>query len=240
FFENTGFPGVIGAIDGTHIAIFPPQTEREHLFINRKQYHSLNVMIVCSYNNEILAVNAMHGGRTHDSRVFRSSRLLHYLEEQQEAGERGSWLIGMANNLMPFGHLSRILCILIFFLGDSAYPLKPYLLKPFINAPLGSPEFRYTEHFTKARSSAERGIGVLKGQWRCLRKERALHYQPEFAARIVNACCVLHNIAVKWRIPTNEIYLDEIDRQAPIPYGDIDVNNAEQIRRDVVRWYFTE
>ncbi|KYN21869.1 Putative nuclease HARBI1 [Trachymyrmex cornetzi] len=158
FFENTGLPVVIGAIDGTHIAIFPPQTEREHLFINRKQYNSLNVMIVCSYNNEILAVNAMHGGRTHDSRVFRSSRLLHYLEEQQEAGERGSWLI-----------------------GDSAYPLKPYLLKPFINAPLGSPEFRYTEHFTKARSSAERGIGVLKGQWRCLRKERALHYQPEFA-----------------------------------------------------------
>ncbi|KYQ52288.1 hypothetical protein ALC60_08601 [Trachymyrmex zeteki] len=33
-------------IDGTHIAIFPSQTEREHFFINRKQYHSLNVMIV--------------------------------------------------------------------------------------------------------------------------------------------------------------------------------------------------
>ncbi|KYN17310.1 Putative nuclease HARBI1 [Trachymyrmex cornetzi] len=78
FFENTGFPGVIGAIDGTHIAIFPPQTEREHLFINRKQYHSLNVMIVCSYNNEILTVNAMHGGRTHDSRVFRSSAESNY------------------------------------------------------------------------------------------------------------------------------------------------------------------
>lgn len=46
FFEKTGFPGVIGAIDGTHIAIFPPKIEREHLFINRKLYHSLNVMIV--------------------------------------------------------------------------------------------------------------------------------------------------------------------------------------------------
>lgn len=46
FFEKTGFPGVIGAIDGTHIAIFPPESEREHLFINRKLYHSLNVMIV--------------------------------------------------------------------------------------------------------------------------------------------------------------------------------------------------
>jgi len=42
----------------------------------------------------------MHGGRTHDSRVFRSSRLFYYLERQQEAGERGSWLIGITNNLI--------------------------------------------------------------------------------------------------------------------------------------------
>lgn len=53
-----------------------------------------------SYSNEILAVNAMHGGRTHDSRVFRSSRLFHYLERQQEAGERVSWLIGIVNNIL--------------------------------------------------------------------------------------------------------------------------------------------
>lgn len=68
------------------------------------------------------------------------------------------------------------MCVLICFLGDSAYSLMPYLLKPFINAPMGSPEFRYTEHFTRVRSSVERCIGVLKGRWRCLRKERALHY----------------------------------------------------------------
>lgn len=42
----------------------------------------------------------MHGGRTHDSRVFCSSRLFYYLGRQQEAGERGSWLIGMNNNVL--------------------------------------------------------------------------------------------------------------------------------------------
>jgi len=46
FFEKGGFPGVIGAIDGTHIAIFSPEAEREYLFINRKLYHSLNVLVV--------------------------------------------------------------------------------------------------------------------------------------------------------------------------------------------------
>ncbi|KYN05523.1 Putative nuclease HARBI1, partial [Cyphomyrmex costatus] len=46
FWINTNFPGVIGAVDGTHIAIFPPEKRREYLYINRKLYHSLNVMIV--------------------------------------------------------------------------------------------------------------------------------------------------------------------------------------------------
>jgi len=46
FWDNFRFPGVIGAIDGTHIAIWPPEVVREHLYINRKLYHSLNVMLV--------------------------------------------------------------------------------------------------------------------------------------------------------------------------------------------------
>lgn len=59
-----------------------------------------------------------------------------------------------------------------------------------------------------------------------------------FLALIVNACCVLHNIAVKYRIPPDEIYFEDLDQEAPIPYNDVNINNAEQIRRQVVRWYF--
>lgn len=43
--EKFGFPGVIGCIDGTHVAIVRP-TEHEEAYFNRKLYHSLNVMIV--------------------------------------------------------------------------------------------------------------------------------------------------------------------------------------------------
>jgi len=50
-----------------------------------------------------------------------------------------------------------------------------------MNALAGTPEAKYTEHIVKARSAEERCIGILKGRWRYLRKERALHYQPEFA-----------------------------------------------------------
>lgn len=45
FYDRTGFPNVIGAIDGCHIGIIRP-SHSEHLYFNRKGYHSLNVMMV--------------------------------------------------------------------------------------------------------------------------------------------------------------------------------------------------
>lgn len=38
FFSKTGFPGIIGAVDGTHIRLIRP-VNSEHLYFNRKGYH---------------------------------------------------------------------------------------------------------------------------------------------------------------------------------------------------------
>lgn len=45
FNDKFGFPGVLGCIDGTHIAIIRPG-QYEEAYFNRKYYHSLNVMVV--------------------------------------------------------------------------------------------------------------------------------------------------------------------------------------------------
>lgn len=45
FMEKTQFPGVLGAIDCTHIPIVAPVQE-EHNYLNRKGFHSKNVQIV--------------------------------------------------------------------------------------------------------------------------------------------------------------------------------------------------
>ena len=47
FYRLGGFPNVIGCIDGTHIRIQAP-TEDEKSYVNRKNYHSINVMGVCN------------------------------------------------------------------------------------------------------------------------------------------------------------------------------------------------
>lgn len=45
FFRKFKIPGVVGCIDGTHIPILRP-TQDEHMYFNRKGFHSINAMIV--------------------------------------------------------------------------------------------------------------------------------------------------------------------------------------------------
>lgn len=45
FYGKTGFPGIIGCVDGTHVRIISPATD-QHLYYNRKGFHSINVMLV--------------------------------------------------------------------------------------------------------------------------------------------------------------------------------------------------
>ncbi|KAJ8310227.1 hypothetical protein KUTeg_012092, partial [Tegillarca granosa] len=44
-----GFPNTIGCIDGTHIRIIAPATADEVSYVNRKNFHSVNVQAVCDH-----------------------------------------------------------------------------------------------------------------------------------------------------------------------------------------------
>lgn len=50
FYGKYGFPGIIGCVDGTHVAIIRP-TDNEHHFFNRKGWHSINAMVVSLFLN---------------------------------------------------------------------------------------------------------------------------------------------------------------------------------------------
>ncbi|XP_070154063.1 putative nuclease HARBI1 [Polyergus mexicanus] len=211
YWRQTQFSGIIGAVDGIHVAIFPPSAEREHLYINRKFYHLLNVLLVSDYEDRILTVNNAYGGRTHDARVWRASLICNHLEEMYTAG--------------------RDACLL----GDSAYPLS-YLMTPKLHEPEGIPSARYTQHYVRARSSVERCIGVLKRRWRAAPLLLALYNL--FSARIVNTACVLHNIDVHWRLPEPELYYDVIDQEFPIRYENGNIENGNKVREQIIHIYY--
>ncbi|XP_041968773.1 putative nuclease HARBI1 [Aricia agestis] len=180
FFNKYGFPGVIGCIDGSHFKIFTPNKEEEHLYFCRKHYHSLNVQMICDHNCNILSVNAKFGGATHDAFIWENSNINDYIQSLHRQNE------------------------IVWLLGDSGYPQRPWLMTPYLDPPPNSMKEVYNGAHISTRVVIENTFGRLKNRWRCLHRDRTLHYQPEKCAQIILACCVLHNIALKYNIPDPE------------------------------------
>ena len=69
-------------------------------------------------------------------------------------------------------------------------------MTPILDAAPDTPEAYYTNLHVHARNIVERTIGLLKACFRCLLVHRVLHYAPNVAGLIVNACVILNNAIV--------------------------------------------
>lgn len=76
FVRKLRLPGIIGAIDGCHIAIKQPKSrENGYLYYNRKRFYSLNMLAVCDANLRITYADANYPGSVHDSAIWSTSDL---------------------------------------------------------------------------------------------------------------------------------------------------------------------
>ena len=105
----SGFPGVVGAIDGCHIAIKAPKDVQAD-YIDRHSQHGITLLAVCDHRKKITFIDAGFPGSAHDSRVFRSSTL-------------GKTLMSQPRQLLPSTSYH--------ILGDSGFPLSTHLLTPY-------------------------------------------------------------------------------------------------------------
>jgi DDE superfamily endonuclease len=170
FEASSGFPGIIGCIDGTHIPVKPPAGDRDS-YINRKGYPSINVMAVCDHRMLFTAVFADRAGSVHDARVLRVSPLGQKLESSD---------IGQ-----PDFHI----------LGDSAYPLLPQLLVPYRdNGHLTQTQHKYNTVHAAARAIIERTFARLKGKLRRLRGIDCTRVTNSLL--IIDAAFALHNFMI--------------------------------------------
>ena len=167
--ESWGFPNCGGAIDGT--------------YLNRKGYYSLIMQGVCDNKYIFRDITIRWPGRVHDARVFVNSEIFH---KRETSTLFPNWLKRMA---LP-GKETHMPTVL---LGDPAYPLKPWLMKPFsIRGNLTPTQNVFNYRLSRARLIIENSFGRLKGRWRCLLKR--LDVEVTLACTVITVCVILLNI----------------------------------------------
>lgn len=120
---------MVGPIDCTHIRIRCP-AGNDGVFINRKGFPSINVQAVCNADLPFINDVARWPGSSHDSFIFNHSALKDLLANGNDLG---------------------------FLIGDSGYPLRPYLLTPF-RQPSNDTERGFTASIAVASQLSELSV----------------------------------------------------------------------------------
>ena len=197
-----GFPQCVGAIDGTHIPILAPKDNPLDYF-NRKGYHSLLMQALVSHDYTFLDVYIGWPGSVHDARVLTNSQIFH----ETEAGR-------LFPNITKSINGKDIPLLVV---GDPAYPLLPWLMKPYSDTgQLTDKQRRFNYRLSRARIVVECAFGRLKGRWRSLlkRNDMNIHFLPTYVA----ACCILHNIC--------EIHNDSFNDEWMVHQQEINMSNS--------------
>lgn len=171
FDKHWNFPNCCGAIDGKHILIRAPPNGGSEYF-NYKGQHSIVLMALVDDKYCFTYINVGFKGSNSDGGVFQNCGLYEALE----------------NNLLPDG---------LVIVGDDAFPLKMYLMKPYsgYRRRLTVNEQVFNYRLSRARRISENAFGILVSRFRVF--ERQLAVKTATVNKIVNAACALHNWLIK-------------------------------------------
>ncbi|XP_030612228.1 protein ANTAGONIST OF LIKE HETEROCHROMATIN PROTEIN 1 [Archocentrus centrarchus] len=178
FSSHWGVPQCVGAVDISHIPIKTPE-EYPRDYFNRKGWHSVILQAVVDGKGLFWDVCVGYPGSVHATQVLQQSQLWEKLSDGQLLNQNKMSISGR-----DIGH---------YLLGDPAYPLQAWLMKPFSDTGrLTTQQQIYNYSISGARSVVEMAFGRLKGRWRCLLKRSNCNLK--LTKKMVLACCVLHNI----------------------------------------------
>lgn len=117
----------------------------------------------------------------HDARVLRRSAIFRKAE-QGEILSAPTVHVNFRHEVGPY------------LVGDSAYPLSPWLMKPYLEGTRDRDEIKFNKELSSARVKVECAFGLLKSRWRVLQKR--FDSSIEFAVKNAIACAVLHNLCI--------------------------------------------
>lgn len=180
FYDKWNFPNCAGCIDGKHIRIKCPKKSGT-MFYNYKQYFSIVLQAVADANYKLLFIDVGGYGKQSDGGTFASSTLYQLLENGSLLPEEKT----LPNSEVVLPHV---------LLGDDAYPLKSYLMKPYSKRNLLREEEIFNYRLSRGRRTVECSFGIMAAKWRLLNKP--IECYPDKVDLIVKCICLLHNIII--------------------------------------------
>ena len=165
-------------------------------------------------------------GRVHDARILAHSTLY---KKASEATLLPSTTKSINGTDVP-----------LYLVGDSAYPLTTWLMKPFPhNGQLSSQQRHFNYSLSRAQIVIENAFGRLKARWRRLLKR--LDMSMENIPIVIAAFCVLHNLFEIHGETFLESWITESDLEGNQPQlilAEDDTSNAgpKEIRSSLVQY----
>lgn len=178
FQDKWQFPHTLGALDGKHIRICkPPHSGSE--YFNYKQFDSIVLMALVDSNYSFLWVQIGDTGSSSDGQIWNHCDL-------QTA---------LSTNVLGVPPPDRLpaddVVTPYYIIGDDAFAMKTWLMKPFPRRSLQPTEAIFNYRLSRARRVVENAFGILANRFRCLLS--ALQIRVDNVQLIVRTCVILHN-----------------------------------------------
>lgn len=210
-----GIPQVLGVLACAHFKIKTSSKDTRRVpFQNGLGYTSVMAQVICDCNGNFMSVDRCYVGSTSAQAIWESS----VKGEEMEREYHGSyWLI-----------------------AGKGYNLSQHVLTS-VSIPGGIPDCRFNEAHAKIHSVIQYTLNSLKIRFKCLMQLGAAQQDClDKQADIIMACCVLHNIAKKFSVPSLRLpdVLEPVDLRAPYQRTMINTSEGVEARQQLIRKYF--
>lgn len=178
FEKIRGLPNCCGAIDTTHITMLLTSSDREaDAWLDRENRYSMVLQAIVGPDLRFRDIVAGWPGQMSAASVLRSSSFF----EQCQKGEK---LRNRETELREY------------IIGNSGYPLLPWLITPYRGKKLPECEGEFNKRVMATHEVACKALGRLKELWRIIKGDM---WRPDKhrLPRMVLVCCILHNIVIE-------------------------------------------
>ena len=221
FKHKWSVPQCVGAVDGCPIPVASPAMNLTDYY-NRKGWYSIILQGVVDHSYRFIDINVGWPGSVHDSRVFSHSTIFKRITEGTLLPDKSITVNGTE--------------IPLYLIGDSAYSLETWLMKPFTHGTeLTSQQKTFNYRISRARIVVENGYGRFKARWRRLMKRNDM--KIENIPNVITAACILHNICEVHGETFNDSWLREVEENSSFPQPTSSNAAAAGQRTLEMHWY---